>query len=260
MLFKKKRLLADHEAAWIAAQFAWFADQLSESGWSRRELVLPTSDFFSVPKGSDHGTACAVFEQVKSHMGLGDDWPCRLEAQEPAHVPHAVADAVMVQTDETPINGTFRMTETGALITYDPALMTAPKAYITTVAHELAHYVILSCPAQAEWEEQPMLEEMVTDPFVIAAGFGIFKLESISQSTAFQSPLAQGWSVSHAGYISREFAAMAMAIFLRTNNIDPGCVTQHVSRHSEKLLKRALQQLEADSNLLEIAKGNVHPS
>lgn len=255
MLFKKKRLISDHEAYWISEQFAWFAEQFDDIWWQSRQLILPTSDFFSTPKGQDHATACAVFEQVKLHMGLAKDWPCRLEAQEPAPTPQAVADTVLIQNDEMPVNGTFRMTETGALITYDPVLLQAPKAFIATVAHELAHYALLSRPAQSEWENQPLLEEMATDLFVVAAGFGIFKLESICKSDAFQSPLAQGWSISHAGYISREFAATALALFLDLHGIQQKSAIHHLSRHSQKLLRRSSDQIEQDANLTKLARG-----
>ncbi|UWQ08217.1 hypothetical protein K3X41_01050 [Aliiroseovarius crassostreae] len=164
-----------------------------------------------------------------------------------------MTDSVLIQPGASPINGTFRMTQTGGLITYDPDLLASPKAFIATMVHELSHYAILTQPARAEWETEPMLEELVTDLFVIASGFGIFKIESITNASAFQSPLAQGWSISHAGYISPELAAVALAFYLRLNDQDPDLAKPHLSGLNQKRLTRALHQLDRDAELLEAA-------
>lgn len=148
------------------------------------------------------------------------------------------------------------MTEEGALITYDPGLLKSPKSFIATMAHELSHYVILSQPARSDWEEEPMLEEMATDLFAIACGFGLFKLDSATTSSAFQSAYAQGWSVSHSGYISPEFAAFGLALFMRLNDVEQMAASPHVSDINKKRLATALRQVDVAPELLKTAAGN----
>lgn len=243
-------MVPEHEADWIADCFADFHLRFGKDWLTGRPTVLPTRDYIDAPRGTGHATAQAVFEQVKSHMGLGPDWEVRLAPQESSRQIGAVADSVLVQHDETPILATFRVDQDGPLITYDPSLLDTPQLFVATMSHELAHLMEAVVP-RAEPFEQPMLGEMATDILSVASGFGIFKLETAFTNAAFGDSFAQGWSTSRQGYISPEFAAFALGLNLRLCAADEASVYPHLSKKHQKLLRQALAQIDADATFLE---------
>ncbi len=249
-LFGYRRLLPVDEAEWIAGQCAGFVDRFGPGWRDSRRLILPSREFFDAPKGSDHGVALIVFDQIKRHMGLGEDWPVRLEAQEPAPRVQAVAETLLVQHDTRPILGSFRVDEQGPLITYDPDLPGNPRAFIATMAHELAHYMLLATTGPNDRYDDPGLEEIATDLLVVEAGFGVMSLESAFTSEAFGDAFAQGWRVSHRGYISPETIAFALGLFLRRYQIEAKEAQTLLSPINAKRLKRALRQIDADPSLI----------
>lgn len=249
-LFRKKRLLSNTEAGWITDQYAEFMVRFGRDWAETRRLVLPTRDFFDAPKGNDHTIAAQVFDQVKAHMGLGSDWPVRLEPHEEAPRSQAVADAFLVRHDTMPVLGTFRVDENGPLITYDPDLPSSPRAFIATMAHELAHFMMLATVTSETQNNDPMIEEILTDILVIVAGFGVLSLESAFTSEAFGDAFAQGWSASHRGYISPETAAFTLGLFLRHHQIGIAETQPHLSSINAKRLKRALGQIDTNPELI----------
>ncbi|MCB1356504.1 MAG: hypothetical protein KDK53_08425 [Maritimibacter sp.] len=214
-------------------------------------MILPTRSFFDAPKGRDHAVALEVFAQIKAHMGLGDDWPVRLEPQEAAPRPMALGDTVLVQTDVAPVLGTFRVDETGPLIAYDPDLPTTPRAFIATMAHELARYMMLAIPDPQATAADPDLDEIATDIMVIAAGFGVMSLETAFSAESFGDTFAQGWQVSRRGYISPEVSAFALGLFLSRHSIPLDDLRAHLAPANVKRLKRALAQIDADPALVD---------
>lgn len=249
-----RALLPAHEAEWIAAQFADFTARFGEDYRASRRLILPTRDFFTAPKGDDHATALAVLSDVKTHMELGDDWPVRLMAQEPAPPVHMIGDWTQIAHDAYPPLATFRIDEDGPLITYDPDLPKTPRAFITTMAHELAHYMMAAYPASNGPGGDPMLEEIATDLLVYFTGFGVIAQASLFSATAGSDAFSQMWHIQNRGYISRETGAFALALFLRLHGIESDTASQHLDRHNGKLLARALRQLDRDPDILRRAQ------
>lgn len=253
-----RALLPAHEAEWIAAQFADFTARFGEDYRASRRLILPTRDYFSAPKGADHATARAVFDEVKAHLELGEDWPVRFTAQEPAPPLHMISDWTQIAHDQHPPLATFRIDESGPLITYDPDLPKTPRAFITTMAHELAHYMMAAYPSPEGPFDEPKLEEVATDLLVYYTGFGVIAQGSLFSATAGSDAFSQMWHIQNRNYISRESGAFALALFLRLNDIESDSAIAHFDRHNGKLLTRALRQLDRSPDLL--ARAQSHES
>ncbi|MEO1459283.1 MAG: hypothetical protein AAFV49_17225 [Pseudomonadota bacterium] len=237
-------IVSPAEAEWATDGFQWLIERFgAETFFDETRLVLPTRAFFDAPGGRSHATALAVFEQVRGHMGMAD-WPCRLERQTP-DADTAVGDLALLRDAPAGPLGTFGVDDASeVVITYNPALLDRPLAFVATMAHELAHYLLAS-----EAEETPggeALHELFTDLTVIACGFGVIELESGFETDSWEAGFMQGWSLSHVGYLSQEMRAYALALFLRARAEDAVAAEAHLSDDKRRLLGRALRMLDRD--------------
>lgn len=248
-------LLPANEAEWIAARFADFAARLGPEYRQSRQLILPTRDFFNLPKGQDHATALAVLATVKHLMELGEDWPVRLIAQDTPPPDHMISDTTLIAHDAQPPLATFRIDENGPVITYDPNLLLEPQSFISTMAHELAHYIMSAYPSPEGPLPEPLLEEIATDLLTYFCGFGVLAVESAFSSVGYQDTFAQGWRIQNRGYISRETGAFALGLFIRLTGQESALALRHLGAQNRKLLGRALKQIDKNPALLDIAAG-----
>jgi len=174
-------------------------------------------------------------------MGL-DEWPCRLEMQEDDINP-VVGETLIVQgTDQSPL-GTFGVdTNATALddqivITYNPTCLDDTSSLISTLVHELCHYVLLSNPEKRLDTDD---EEYLTDLFAIASGFGLFIANSKFNFQQFNGVGSQGWRTSSSGYLSEREIIFALSEFLRRNNLGMEQAKDFLKPHLYSLLKKAV--------------------
>ena len=247
-MFWSRRLVDDETAEWVEDGFAWLIDTFQPKVFfDETDLILPTKAFFSSPGGDSHETAQAVFDEVRRHMGM-TEWHCRLERQEMVQGSQ-VADFHRVEPQDPGPSGTFDIDGNEVVVSYDPSLMARPIAFIDMLSHELAHYLLSnhvdSAPGGAD------AHEVMTDLAAIYAGFGVMQLQGGSQISGFQDAFAQGWQISHLGYLSSEVRAYALAVFLRVKEIAPKIAEAHLSDDKARLLRLGLKQ--ADKRRVQIA-------
>ncbi len=235
MIWRRRTLVSDEIADWVTDRFSWLVTTLGpKTFFDHTKLILPTKSFFKSSGGTDEATASAIFDEVREHMGI-NHWPVRL-------VPlGTVGDDFGAATYETSqVAGTFYTPEDGpAIITYRPGLMRTPKAFIGTLAHELAHYILAPHVHEAPGGEAE--HEQLTDLTVIYAGLGVIDLQGARDV---------GWQ----GYLRSDTRAYALATFLRLKDLDPELATPFLDGYLKKRLTRALRQRDERADELEILK------
>lgn len=205
-LFSAGTFLDRDVEAWHLSTWAFLIERLGDP--SETVLATPTRDFFPPSDTARHARAEHVFECVKAAMGM-TDWPCRLEAQPNRPSNQRVSDFLVVQT-EGAANGTFRVEHGQVIITYAPGLLDTPWNLVATLAHELAHYLLLDHHDQMEEET----EELATDLVVAYAGMGLFGANSAFSFDQQGDAFSQGWQSQRNGYLSPRSWAFALAVFV----------------------------------------------
>lgn len=219
---------------WVTDRFDW----LLRSFGPRRffedtSLVLPTRAFFKTGKGETEAHAQAVFDEVRGHMGLS--------GRSIKLVPRATTaeEYGMDTLARSSIAGTFYRAEgeIEPVITYNPLLMRTPRAFIGTLAHELAHVLLDPYTAEAPGGEEEM--ELLTDLTVIFSGFGLIDISGARQ---------MGWS----GYLQTDGRAFGLATFLRLKGIGPEAAEPFLDSYLRRRLARALRQRDAEADALKL--------
>lgn len=240
--FKRRPLVPPETATWHADNFAWLIEQFGDrTRFAETRLVLPKSGFFRSDE-QGHRRAVSILDQVKAYCGIAD-WEVELVADDNPLARPAAPSLAMVAPQKYAL-GTFSMAENKAIISYVPALLQRPQAFIATLAHELAHYLLataLTCPICADDEL-----ECLTDLTAIYLGFGIFLANSRFEFTGLQEGMLQGWQMHYSGYLPETDIVHALALFIRAKELDPAPALPCLKPHLAKMLRRALQDVPPD--------------
>ena len=223
MFWRGDRLVSGDTADWVFDRYHWLIATLGPRNFfEHTRLVLPTRDFFTIRDASSALYAQLLFDELRGHMGV-EHWPCRL-----------VARAVLGKNPRnrafsaSAVAGTFYQRGEEAIITYDPRLLKTRPAFIGTMAHELAHYILSPHAHAAPGGDEE--HELLTDLTVVAAGVGVVDL-------------AGGRRMGWRGYLDMDARLFALAIFLRLHGIEADVAHPHFDRHLRQRLGRAEAQL-----------------
>lgn len=85
-----------------------------------------------------------------------------------------------------------------------------PLAVVATMAHELAHVILLGGNL-VDRESQDM--EPLTDLTIVFLGLGIFTANAAAQFEQHQDGRSQGWSMQRLGYLSEQMYGYALVKF-----------------------------------------------
>ncbi|HEY2346992.1 MAG TPA: hypothetical protein VGH80_14125 [Xanthomonadaceae bacterium] len=228
----RKRLLLDPVASeWIFAAFGWALLNFGTDFFrGATVLVKPSDRHFPDRIGDANQLVGSIFERVRVFAGM-QAWPCKLAVQQADPNIH-VAPTVLIKDAPQGPAGTFRMrstedgSDTHALITFNPSQVGDPEALVATFAHELAHYLAHSVEELPPGGEE--FEELATDVLAVVMGFGLFIANGAFRYRQYQSGNVQGWSVRRQGYLHREEATYALAIFCALKAIPEREAVQHL--------------------------------
>ncbi len=241
MIWRRRNLISDAMADWVIHRFEWLITTFGpRTFFEDTKLILPTRSFFKTGSGRNEGTAQSIFDEVRAHMGI-DHWPVKL-------VPRAtVASEFGMDTFSlTDVAGTFYEGDGGKVtITYNPLLMSKPQAFMGTLAHELAHYILARHVHTAPGGEEE--HELLTDLTVIYSGMGLIDL---------QGSRDVGWK----GYMTSDTRAYALATFLRLKQISPGIAEPFLDAYLRKRLRRALRQRDTREDEISLLRALRAPS
>lgn len=232
-MFWQRNLVSEEMATWVQEGYALLIKVIGPARFLHEvRLVLPTREFFKARPGEDHATAITVFDEVRGHMGMLGQ-PCEL-VRRPGRIEQAAYDYNQLSA----VAGTYQADGNSAVITYDPDQMKRPVCFISTMAHELAHYVLESeLMDGASGLEAEAEHELMTDLCAIAHGFGVIQMRAARQA---------GW----AGYLSNETRAYATALFCHLKGISLADVEPHLDAFLLKRFRLAVKQLEREAEAI----------
>jgi hypothetical protein len=239
-------LISEDEQRWMFQCFEWLLR--GSGGFGRFSLtivVLPTDAFFPQRGLRFPELQLALLDQVKAHAGMST-WPCRLFMQEPDPSP-VMSGSVIVQGMPSSPAGTFRRTPDGADISYSPALLRDPMAFVATMAHEMAHYSVSEIPEPHPGGEDA--HEVATDMAAVFLGYGVFLLEAAYTVRTFGDARYHGWSTSRQGYLTEAQLLYALAVFTVLLEQEPREIARHLKSHYRPLYARAVRHLRTDHRL-----------
>jgi hypothetical protein len=219
---------------WLLAHFGGF-ERLQ-----RRQLVLPTPDFFDVRADTaPREIARRIFDQVREHAGMSD-WSCRLAEHEnwdPLRDSRLPSGA---RQGPRGAAGTFRAGRE-VVITYDPEQTRDPLSLVATFAHELSHYLLHSVDELPPGG--PELEEPATDLTAVFLGFGVFLANAAFHFEQFIDGTTVGWSASRQGYLDEHQLAYQVAVFAHLREIPLREFRRHLDPNPRATLGAAWRDL-----------------
>lgn len=232
-------MFTEERARWLYQHFRWLEDNLSDrSPENPRTLVLPTPEFFPMRVTRNHASALAVFEKTKSLLDVSD-WSCRLtpQSEEEREQLEALRRAgVFGETKHEGAAGTFSVDDE-VEITYAPSLLNDSVGLISTLAHELCHYLLagLEDEPPAGWAEL----EPLTDLAAVVEGFGIFLCNSAFSFGQWTDGFHQGWQYSSKGYLNEAELGFALAVFCVRTKTPPDVALRYLKPNPREVFRDA---------------------
>src|SRR5262249_10899697 len=138
--------------------------------------------------------------------------------------------------------GTFSIPEKNEIvISYSASLLKDPVGLVSTLAHELCHYLLSTVRDEppATWKEL----EPLTDLSAVLEGFGLFLCNSAFQFSQWSSNDKQGWSAKRKGYLSEAELGFSFAIFCVRNHLDPAPAARSLKPNPREVFCDALDYI-----------------
>lgn len=208
--FSPKAPVGAKERDWIETSLIHLRDVLSHERLQNATVILPTPDFFP---GEWDGTEQAVERLLNS--------VCNYMAVDRARLQIAflLDDAEELKQklpywagSSTGAAGLYarREGQEKIMIAVKLTRRSEPDSVVATLAHELAH-VLLLADAQMPRDAEDM--EPLTDLATVFCGLGIFTANSAARFTQFDDGVQHGWSFQRQGYLSEQMFGYALAYF-----------------------------------------------
>ncbi|PJI91646.1 hypothetical protein BC777_0478 [Yoonia maricola] len=223
MFWRKKSSISDDLKDWIYDGFDWTNKTFGHDWSASRQLITASRQFFT----ADAGDTPKIAQQI------ADDIAALIPVRRIPVEPLDMIDPEYRHTyqDLSSVGGTYEHDWENPLISYDPALMRQPVAFINTMTHELMHARLANYIDLMPGGEP--VHELSTDLHCITHGFGLFAIEG---------PAQMGWS----GYMTQESRAYALAVFLDQHDIAPETAVEKLNPRGAKALRRAIAEVAAN--------------
>jgi hypothetical protein len=187
--WKPKCPVGFREKAWVETRLRWLGEQFGSDRLTRCRVILPTGDFFPDDYDGTPDAAGRLLERVCGYMQVN-----RAEIELRVHA-----------NDDMP--GMAGAYEPGVVHLAD-AQLAVPMALVATLAHELAHHILIG---RNLLHGEPDME-WTTDLATVYFGFGIFGANaSLSESHVRMGDMSW-WSVGKQGYLPAQIMGYAMAL------------------------------------------------
>ena len=185
------------EKAWIEYRFAWLVQQLGERRMLDAPVIEPTDEFFPDIYHGNASDAELMYRRVCNFM-LVNPAEMRFEVVSPDDMPSAGG-----LYDRTDPNNKPLLRIAGDKIA-------DPEALVATLAHEIAHHILLGGGLMTGEEED---HELTTDLLPCVLGLGIFAANSTIRTSAGSSGTLHWWQFQRNGYMPSQGIGYALAVF-----------------------------------------------
>ncbi len=255
-LFSNKPLLDEETTQWLFEAYAWALSSFSSDFFYEDTiLVTPTKAHFPSQLNSRQSMANSIFEQMVHYAGM-QNWPLELVEltpdYEPVHpssitfngIPRGSATAISLEGNTRAFHVTYT-----ADLTRDPSVLT------TVIARQLASHLASTTNTPGPGGEE--LHGHLIDLLAIFVGFGLFLTNN---AVIIQRGCSGcGKSVQATGFLSEDQMTYALAIFCYLKKIPNKAVLPHLKNALHQLFKKAIKEVNGNSNKIEHLTQITHP-
>jgi hypothetical protein len=192
--------VSDQEAEWVSRRFNWLIGELSLERLTAATTVLPTTDFFPSSYRATTKEISHLLDLLADRMGISrscvelafyrDDHP-RFEGAE-----HAGTSGLYTQEDGR------------NCVWLEASSLQDPLSVVATIAHELAHVILLGEGRVSVDEED---HEPLTDLLTVFLGLGVLTANNAVVESNWTQGSHQGWAVGRRGYLSLRMFGYALS-------------------------------------------------
>jgi hypothetical protein len=235
-------MFTEERALWLYQNYRWLDDHLpARTDGSFPRLILPTPDFYPMRNSRDHAFAQAVFDQTRDYMGIRD-WPCTLSPQSEEDQRLSLKSAGLYgESRSHGAAGTFFAGDQ-VEITYSPALLKNPPGLISTLAHELCHYLLATVATEPPcgWAEH----EPLTDLAAVREGFGVFLCNSAFEFGQWGDAHFTGWQSSTRGYLKESELGFSLGVFCVRCGLNPDDIVRVLKPNPGEVFWDSIEYVE----------------
>jgi hypothetical protein len=239
--FKPKLLVSDEEREWIDSAFEQLIALLGHKRITSCAVVLPTEQHFPDRYNASQESGKALFFRVCHYMGLD---PALIDFQFFTNPNRKFHESSLFEHSyqwRDPA-GLYSKVSNGSIeVVLDERLLKDPLVLVATIAHELAHVILLGDELIAR--DTPHMEPL-TDLCTVALGFGVFNSSVSARFKQFQDDRKGGWSMQRVGYLSEPMYGYALAKFALLRNESRAAWQEHLNTNVRHYYKQSIRNLE----------------
>lgn len=175
------------------------------------EVILPVAEHFPDPYDGTDETVDLLFQRVCGYMQVDES---RIDLEIFGDQSHELRTALPFWSGRGgggPAGVYFSdADQSHFVVAVSSSKLKNPLAVVATVAHELAHVILLggNLVARDAADMEPL-----TDLATVFLGLGVFTANASVQFEQHQDVRTQGWSVQTLGYLSQEMFGYSLARF-----------------------------------------------
>jgi hypothetical protein len=195
--FRPRCPLTTAEKVWVETRMAWLAQTLSAERLREVKVIEPTDEFFPAPYHSEETDAKRIFRQVCAWMSI-DQSRVQLELH-----------------DQIPSDGSIE--PVGMYVPGEPARilirssqLADPECLVATMAHELAHEILIG-GGHVQNNNEDL--ERLTDLTTVFCGMGIFCANAALREKTARDGQWSWWSLQKQGYLPMRMYGYGMSLF-----------------------------------------------
>jgi hypothetical protein len=229
--FAPKCPLQTWEKAWTETRMRWLADTLGIDRLLQARLVLANDEFFPDTYEATPEGARRLMERVARYMHV-DPGPIRLEVCTDHQLPGAA--------------GHYDASD-GTTIRVADSLLGQPERLVATLAHELAHQILLG---GGLLDQTVPDHEWVTDLLPAFLGLGVFAANSVVHEQSGQTGRYGWWVIGKHGYLPARIYGYAFALAAFVRGEDGSAWAAHLRLDAADPLRQGLRYLQKTGDTL----------
>jgi hypothetical protein len=222
--------------------FLYLAERIGLDRLRKTTVIEPTPQFFPDRYDASMEAAEQMFARVCGYMGIK---PASvglgfLQGEEGSHVVEMTGDFGSHRTTKGAA-GYYTQSDGVDQVWLKEEELADPEALVATMAHELAHVVLMGRSAMSH--DEPHLEA-ITDLATIYLGLGIFTSNRLLRRTGWVEGNLEYWQLQRKGYISPEMAGWALTLFAFARGESDPKWAKHLGADGKGYLKQGLRYLQ----------------
>lgn len=209
-------------------------------------VILPTPEFFPDGGEGDEAAARVLFARVCSYMRV-DPGRLRLEFfEEKSAEDDLRRNLPQWEGQRSGAAGFYRNHPEAdkIVISIEASKLHDPMAAVGTMAHELAHVLLL---ADGLIERDIPDMEPLTDLATVFCGLGIFTANSAARFSQWDDGTKHGWSFQRLGYLPETMFGYALAAYARRRGEDKPAWAKYLNINVGTYFKQSRRYLEWES-------------